>query len=75
MSEGSKQLGLLRASCAQLQSALILNPDPIDDLRPYLRMSLSPDKYSEVLQANSPLAWVFDDVKFFGPECLAYRAN
>ena len=38
-------------------------------------MCVSPDEYAEVLQANSNLARIFDDMKLFGSEFLAYRTH
>ena len=37
-------------------------------------MRVPADQYAKMLQANPGLAGIFDDTKFFGSKCLAYRA-
>lgn len=66
---------LVGRSYAQLQSALRLTLDPVEDLRPYLRMGVWSDENAEMLQANPTLVCIFADLKFFRAKRLADRAD
>jgi len=72
--QGREVLSLKRGVMHATSVPLLLYHDPVDDLWPYLRMRVPADQYAKMLQANPGLAGIFDDTKFFGSKCLAYRA-